>query len=107
MLRSIVLRGVAAHFSAMVILAIAILFPSHASAQVTGATLSGTITDPSGAAISGAKVSILNKATGATRDLTTDSAGFYSAPIFNRLPMKSLSLPAVFRPAGSQTSSSR
>ncbi len=68
----------------MVILAIAILFPTHASAQVAGATLSGTITDPSGAAIVNAKVSILNKGTSATRDLTTDSAGFYSAP--NLLP---------------------
>src|ERR1700681_92721 len=75
---------VAAPFSVMIISAIAILLPSHASAQVAGATLSGTITDPSGAAIVGAKVSILNKATGATRDITTDSAGFYSAP--NLLP---------------------
>src|SRR6202790_674545 len=84
MLRSIVLRRVAPSFPVIVILAIAILLPSHASAQVAGATLSGTITDPSGAAIAGAKVSILNKATSATRDLTTDSAGFYSAP--NLLP---------------------
>src|SRR6266853_961877 len=78
------LRTVAAPFSVMVVLAIAFLFPSQASAQVAGATLSGTIIDPSGAAIAGAKVSIRNKATGATRDLTTDSAGFYSAP--NLLP---------------------
>src|ERR1700704_2745953 len=84
MLRSIILRRVAAPFSVMVILAMAFLVPRQASAQVAGATLSGTIIDPSGAAISGAKVSILNKATGATRDLTTDSAGYYSVP--NLLP---------------------
>jgi len=84
MLRSIILRRIAALFSVMVILAIAFLVPRQASAQVAGATLSGTITDPSGAAIVGAKVAILNKATGATRDITTDSAGFYSAP--NLLP---------------------
>ena len=82
--RSIVLRGVTAPFSVMFILAIAILSANHASAQVSGATLSGTITDPSGAAIAGAKLSIANKATGVTRDVTTDTAGFYSAP--NLLP---------------------
>jgi len=49
-------------------------------AQVVGATLSGTITDPSGAAIAGAKVSVTNKATGVTRAIESDSAGFYSAP---------------------------
>src|ERR1700730_11773090 len=70
--------------SAFVILAIAILSASPASAQVSGATLSGTITDPSGAAIANAKVSIANKATGITRDVTADAAGFYSAP--NLLP---------------------
>ncbi len=49
-------------------------------AQVTGATLSGTVTDASGAAIPGAQVSVRNAATGVTRDFTTDSAGFYTAP---------------------------
>src|SRR5712664_145054 len=77
---SIVLRRVIAPFSVMVILALAILSANHANAQVSGATLSGTVTDPSGAAITGAKVSIANKATGVTRDVATDAAGFYSAP---------------------------
>jgi hypothetical protein len=49
-------------------------------AQVTGATLSGTVTDPSGAVIPNAQLSIKNTATSVTRDVTTDSAGFYSAP---------------------------
>src|SRR5712691_662216 len=70
--------------SVVVILAIAILSTSPAYAQVSGATLSGTITDPSGAAIAGAKLSITNTATGISRDVTTDSAGLYSAP--NLLP---------------------
>jgi len=55
--------------------------PAHA--QVTGATLSGTVTDASGAVIAGAQVSIRNMATGATKDVTTDSAGFYTAPNLN------------------------
>src|SRR6266851_6439071 len=69
--------------SALVILAVTIA-ASPANAQASGATLPGTITDPTGAAIAGAKISIANKATGVNRDVTTDSAGFYSAP--NLLP---------------------
>src|SRR5437870_1240007 len=57
------------------------LFPSVvAHAQVTGATLSGTLTDTSGAVIPGVMVSIKNRATGVVRNVSTDEAGFYSAP---------------------------
>ena len=73
--------------SVLAILAVT-MAASPAYAQVSGATLSGTITDPSGAAIAGAKVSITNKATGIARDATTDAAGFYSAP--NLLPGRPL-----------------
>jgi Carboxypeptidase regulatory-like domain/TonB dependent receptor-like, beta-barrel/TonB-dependent Receptor Plug Domain len=52
--------------------------------QVAGATLSGQVTDASGAVIPHAQVSIKNTATGVTRDVTTDTAGFYSVP--NLLP---------------------
>ena len=68
----------------LVILTIAILSTSQARAQVAGATLSGTVTDPSGAAIADARVTILNKATGVTRDANAGSGGFYSVP--NLLP---------------------
>ena len=53
-------------------------------AQVSGATLMGTVTDSSGSAIPNAEVSIKNVATGETRALTTDAAGLYTAP--NLLP---------------------
>jgi hypothetical protein len=53
-------------------------------AQVAGATLSGTVTDSSGGVIPRAQVSIKNLATGLTRSVSADSAGFYSAP--NLLP---------------------
>ncbi len=56
------------------------VFSAPANSQVTGATLSGTVADPSGALISGAQVSIKNTGTTITRDVTTDSGGFYSAP---------------------------
>src|SRR5487761_421548 len=48
--------------------------------QVAGATLSGTVTDPSGAVIPNTKISIKNTSTGVTRDVTADRAGFYGAP---------------------------
>jgi len=53
---------------------------SSVRAQVTGATLSGTVTDPSGSIIVGADVEIKNQGTGIVRSVTTDSAGLYSAP---------------------------
>ena len=48
--------------------------------QVTGATLSGTITDPSGGAIPGAQISVTNTATGINQEFQADSAGYYAAP---------------------------
>src|SRR5487761_1195509 len=57
---------------------------SHGYAQVVGATLLGTVTDPSGAVIPTARVSIKNASTGVTRDVESNSAGLYNAP--NLLP---------------------
>src|SRR5712672_270641 len=65
-------------------LAIGILLASHAGAQTSGATLSGTVTDQSGGVVPQAAISIKNIATGITRSSTTSAAGFYSAP--NLLP---------------------
>jgi hypothetical protein len=48
--------------------------------QVTGATLSGTTSDSSGGVIPGAHISISNTATGITKDVLADSAGYYTAP---------------------------
>ena len=53
-------------------------------AQVAGGTLSGTITDPSGAAVANAQVVIKNSATGVAKSVTTNTDGFYSAA--NLLP---------------------
>ena len=56
------------------------LFVAHLAAQVSGATLSGGVTDESGAAVAGASVSIKNTATGAVREVPANEEGFYSAP---------------------------
>jgi Carboxypeptidase regulatory-like domain/TonB-dependent Receptor Plug Domain len=55
-----------------------------ARAQVSGATLSGTVRDSSGAVIPSAEVSITDVATRVTRQVKTDNSGFYLAP--NLLP---------------------
>jgi Carboxypeptidase regulatory-like domain/TonB dependent receptor-like, beta-barrel/TonB-dependent Receptor Plug Domain len=64
--------------------AIGAFFASHAYAQISGATLSGTVTDQSGAVVPQATITIKNVATGITRSNTTSAAGYYSAP--NLLP---------------------
>jgi hypothetical protein len=84
MLHRVAAEKGSAILSVAIVLAIALLFTIPANAQVAGATLSGTVTDPSGAAIAGAMVTITNKATGGSRAIPTDAAGFYSAP--NLLP---------------------
>ncbi len=49
-------------------------------AQVVGSTVSGTVSDSTGAAVAGAAVLIRNEETGTERRLLTDSAGRYTAP---------------------------
>src|SRR5438309_4972306 len=83
MLTRVLPKRTAVALSVAVIWALS-LFAAQGYAQVTGATLSGTITDPSGAVIPNAQVSVRNTATGVTREVTADTAGFYSVP--NLLP---------------------
>ena len=64
----------------LLILVIAVVSHSHAWAQVAGATLSGTISDPSGAVIPFAMVSLRDNETGIVRSVTGDSAALYTAP---------------------------
>ena len=79
-----VFRGSVFAISMLVFVALSILMASQAYAQVSGATLSGTVTDSSGAVIPNAQVAILDVSTGVTRTVTTGGAGFYTAP--NLLP---------------------
>src|SRR5689334_17765799 len=53
------------------------LLPASAQTPSTGAQLSGPITDPSGAVIRGATVTLHSEATGLERSTTSDAAGQY------------------------------
>ncbi len=56
-----------------------VLAPS-ASAQKTSGTITGTLTDPSGAVVPGATVSVVNERTGAAREAATNEEGSFSFP---------------------------
>jgi len=54
------------------------VLPALAQSEAAFATLSGTVTDPSGAAIANAKVTLVNQETGLSRNTATSVAGLYS-----------------------------
>ena len=58
------------------LMAVALAHAILARADVGGAIL-GTVTDPSGAAVPGARVTLRNPDTGLVRNTTTDSTGSY------------------------------
>jgi hypothetical protein len=78
--------NLATAFGIFLAIGLLVLLPPPAHAQVSGATLTGTVSDSTGAVISGVKVSIENEGTSEVRSISADSAGFYSAP--NLLPGK-------------------
>src|SRR4029450_10021562 len=63
-----------------------VLAAAPAYAQKFTSTLRGTVTDPTGAVIAGAKVTVTNEGTGLTRTASPTSAGIYS---FAELPVGS------------------
>src|SRR6266853_4918537 len=73
-------RRVSCSLSIFVIWAISLPRVNQGYAQGAGATLTGTVTDRSGAVIPKAEISVKNAATGVTRNSETNSAGFYTAP---------------------------
>jgi len=60
---------------ASVLLALLVARPMHA--QVLYGSVTGAVTDPSGAVVAGAQVSISNESTGLKRQTTTDANGTY------------------------------
>jgi len=74
-------------------LVVAVSFgPAMASAQIVGGTISGTIHDSTGAAVSGAIVTVRQTDTGFTRTLVTGVDGRYAAP---SVPVGSYSVSAA------------
>jgi hypothetical protein len=65
------------HISVFVLLLVGAV---AAGAQIVGGTITGVVRDKTGAALQGASVTVRQLETGATRNLTTDSEGRFSAP---------------------------
>ncbi len=78
------LRNVLSCLAAAVALLLSILCSHPVHGQVVGGTISGTISDRSGAVVANATVSLQNLATGVTTAVTTNAQGLYSLP--NLLP---------------------
>jgi outer membrane receptor protein involved in Fe transport len=57
-----------------------LLLTTLASAQTFRGTILGTVSDPNGAVVTGAKVTAKNTSTGLERSTTTDEAGNYTIP---------------------------
>ena len=62
------------------VLPLILLLASIGSAQTFRGTILGTVTDPNGAVIPGAKITVRNTSTGLERSTSTDENGNYSVP---------------------------
>jgi Carboxypeptidase regulatory-like domain len=73
-------------FSAWLLGVLLLSAASFASAQSTGGRIRGTVTDPSGGAVAGAKVTLINEATNTSRESSTSNTGEY---LFLEVPVGS------------------
>jgi len=67
--------------SLIALIGVMILGTSTPEAQLTTATLSGTVTDASGGVIPGASISVLHVETGSVRSTVSDDEGRYRVPL--------------------------
>src|SRR5581483_4771359 len=65
-------------FSALLVIAFSCLFTLRANAQAVFGSILGTVTDPQGAAVVGAKVTVTDQNKGTTQTTTTNESGNYS-----------------------------
>ena len=80
-LNSLGVLGVAETFSILGAGVLLLLASVSLFSQGSQGSISGTVTDQSGAAIPSAKVTITDTQRNVSRVLTTDNAGAYAAPI--------------------------
>ncbi|MCV4697034.1 carboxypeptidase-like regulatory domain-containing protein, partial [Escherichia coli] len=64
-------------FSVIIAVSVSVLGQS----QATTGVIQGTVTDPNGAVLAGASITVKNVNTGFERTVSTNSDGFYSAPL--------------------------
>jgi hypothetical protein len=67
----------------VVLLCLIWAIPAFGQADVTSATLRGTVTDPTGAAVAGATVNVTNVSKGVTKTTTTGPEGTYRVPLLD------------------------
>src|SRR5712692_1558391 len=75
-------RHIAARFSLTVLTIAGVLVfstPIYAQTTVANGSIQGTVTDPSGAVVSGATVTVTNKSMGQLVTTTTSGSGTYSS----------------------------
>jgi outer membrane receptor protein involved in Fe transport len=68
------------HFSVLSSLLVVVAFSCAAFAQFEKGAVGGTVTDPTGAVVVGAQVTVTSTDTGAARQATTDSTGGFAIP---------------------------
>ena len=73
---------------AALMLCVLALWTSVASAQSDRGSLTGTVTDPGGAVVPGARVAVTNIGTGEVRETTTSDVGIYSFPQLQAAPYR-------------------
>jgi Outer membrane receptor proteins, mostly Fe transport len=69
------------HLSMTMILGTMLCVSAHAQSQSTTGLIQGTIDDPNGAVVPGATIVVRNTETGFERTVTSNSDGFFSAPL--------------------------
>ncbi|MBV8902805.1 MAG: carboxypeptidase regulatory-like domain-containing protein, partial [Acidobacteriia bacterium] len=80
MQRALISRYAEKYFSFIAVCALLILLTAPMYAQMAGGTISGTVTDPSGAVVPNARIIIRNTATDVERNVVSNAQGFYTAP---------------------------
>lgn len=67
-------------FVAFLVWCCVLFAPAFAHAQMASGSITGTVTDPTGALVVGVSIKIGNRSTGASQTLTTTSSGIFNQP---------------------------